>query len=508
MKIKASFMYNLTTTPGNDCRIEKAVELSPDDFFKLQIGPLQELPFITENKNCMFDEGTVKHCLLAPEEGGLDGVLIQATGSDYPCYAAYISGMRDILNAELDRAVDYIVKQGTENTTSGNWIIGFDELEEKLGLVLRQGNGLYEMLLDKLTDRREVLDLEVTPNGIDAIYCSDFCSNLDEEVNGPPDISPVRKALLFDNTLNALLQLYEGEDLFSMLHDRIGLTLEEITKRDLLSEDDLRYAGPLSRSVLEGGLCVRELFHMEGLPCGVSLMNEQHNCQVPLDSLKKLANSEGSVPGEVLDARVTNIETAPNGSTNIVVSGIEQEEMFRLKDIIDSREQAAASTQTGFPPSRQAEVLENAISSALGLYRGEDMYTMLHDSFGLTIQEIRDHEYLSDQELMDICQVPLQVLEGGMTVRSVLALEDLPERTSLAHKNSVFLVPVEDLKKLIAKGQEDFAALLDAWVADIRVDEGTPELLLEGVEAAELDRLHDELEAHKQAEQAMGPAMG
>lgn len=42
MNIKASFRYNLTTTPGNDCRIEKAVELSPDDFFQLQIGPLQE----------------------------------------------------------------------------------------------------------------------------------------------------------------------------------------------------------------------------------------------------------------------------------------------------------------------------------------------------------------------------------------------------------------------------------------------------------------------------------
>ena len=45
-------------------------------------------------------------------------------------------------------------------------------------------------------------------------------------------------------------------------------------------------------------------------------------------------------------------------------------------------------------------------------------------------------------------------------------------------------------------------------MTDSRVDEGIPELLLEGVEAAELDRLHDELEAHEQAERAMGPAMG
>lgn len=94
-----------------------------------------------------------------------------------------------------------------------------------------------------------------------------------------------------------------------------------------------------------------------------------------------------------------------------------------------------------------------------------------------------------------------------MTVRDVLALDGLPESAFLAHKNSVFLVPVEDLKLLTDAGREDFAALLDARVADVRVDEGIPKLLLEGVEASELDRLHDELEAHKQAEEAMGPVM-
>lgn len=341
MKIKASFRYNLTTTPGNDCRIEKAVELSHDDFFQLQIGPLQETPFITENKNCLFDEDGVKHCLLALEEGGLDGILIQATGPDYPCYAAYISGMRDILNAELDRAVARIVQDAAEHTRDGNWHISFDTLRKQTGLDVQVDSGLDEMLLEKLAKRES---------------------------------------------------------------DRIEM-------------------------VCRWSHCAHS-------------------------------------------------------------------------------EETAVRSLNSFSPGRQAEVLENAISSALGLYRGEDLYTMLHGSFGLTIQEIRDHGYLSNEELMDICRVPQQVLEGSITVRDLLSLEGLPDRASLAHKNSVFLVPVEDVKKLTARGQEDFAALLDARVTDIRVDEGTPELLLEGVEAAELDRLHDELEAHEEAERAMGPAMG
>lgn len=349
MKIKASFRYNLTITPGNDCWIEKAVELSPDDFFQLQIGPLQEMPFITENKDCMFDDGSVKHCLLLLEQGGLDGVLIQSTGPDYPYYAAYISGMRDILNAELDRAAARIVQDAAEHTRDGNWRVSFDTLREQTGLNVQVGNGLDEMLLEKLAKREEVFSASLRSDRIEMICRLSHCAHPEENA---------------------------------------------------------------SRSLAD------------------------------------------------------------------------------------------------LPPSRQAAVLENAVSSALGLYRGEDLYTMLHGCFGLTIQEIRDHGYLSNEEMTDICRVPQHMLEGGTTVRDLLGLEGLPEHASLAHRDSVFLVPVEDLKKLTAKGREDFASLLDARVCDIQVDDGAPEFLLEGVEAAELDRLHDELEAHEQAERAMGPAMG
>lgn len=348
MKINAYFMYRLTNTPADDCRIEKAMELSPEDFHDLQIGPMQELPCIVENKGCMFDMDGVKHCLLALEQGGLDGILIQSTGPDYPCYAAYISGMRDILNAELSRVADFIVREGTKHTTSGNWIIGFDELEEQLGLVILQGNGLYEMLLDNLSRRTEVSGASLRAGRIDVAFHPGCC---------------------------------------------------ELMKH------------------------------------------------------------------------------------------------------------GAAKTLADLPVERRTALLENAVSSALGLYRGEELYAMLHGSFGLTIQEIQEHGYLSGQELTDICRVPRQILEGGMTVRDVLALDGLPESAFLAHKNSVFPVPVEDLKLLTGAGREDFAALLDARVADVRVDEGIPELLLEGVEASELDRLYDELEAHKQAEEAMGPVM-
>ena len=289
MKIKTNFSYALNYFGEADCRIEKLVEASPEDFKELQIS-LQDNPLLLKHKDCMYEQDGVCHCLLVLEQEGYDGILVESKGPGYPFYGAYITGMWDVLNGELSRAADFIVRQCMENSQEGSWQIQF---------------------------------------------------------NDPPGRA-------------------HGYVPFNELSERFGLTIR---------------------------------------------------------------------PGNGLDA-------------------------------------------------------------------------MLHGSFGLTLQEIRDHRYLSDLELENTCQVPRQVLEGAMPVRDVLALDGLPEVASLAHKNSVFLVPLEDLKLLTDAGKEDFAALLDARVADIRVDEETPELLLEGVEAAELDRLHDKLEAHKQAEQAMGPAMG
>lgn len=164
-------------------------------------------------------------------------------------------------------------------------------------------------------------------------------------------------------------------------------------------------------------------------------------------------------------------------------------------------------TSAVFSPERMAKLFDNAVNAALELYEGEDLYTVFHGTFGITIQEIREHGYFSDEELSDICGVPQQMLDGGMRVRDILHLDGISDQASLSHKNSIILVPLEDLKKLTPNGQEGFASSLDAQVADIRVDDGAPELMLEGVEPKELERFCDMLEAHEQAEQAMGPTI-
>lgn len=347
MKIKASPIYKPSNFQTHEWQVEKLVELPASEFDALVAMPLADHPVIAENKKYMFSDGGTLHALLVLGEGRQGGVLVESEGHDFVHMGAYVPDARDIVQTRLDRAVDFIIREGTENTGNGNWRVYFDDLERRLGLTIRDGNGLDDMLLDAMWSRPEVADVELIDDSVDTVYCLAYCKNLDE----------------------------------------------------------------------------------------------------------------------------------PEGIT------------------------------VTFSSDRASALFDNAISAVRDLYGGEELYAMLHDRFGLTIREIREHNILSDQDIADICRVPPQVLDGNMTVRDVIQLGGFPDLTALAYRCSTVHVPLNDLKKLAASGQEDFAALLDARVADIRVDDGAPELVLEGVELAELKRLHDALEAHEQAEQAAEPVM-
>ena len=328
-------------------QVDKIVELPHDLFTRFLIYPQDHYEFVEQNSVRAYQYGYNIHCLLALRKDDIDGVLIQCGDDGCARYTAYVASARDVVQARLDRAADYIVRQGTKHTSSGYWCVYCEELKERFGLTIPEGSGLDTMLKDTLERRPEVAAVDIHDGAIETTFHPEFCKCL------------------------------------------------------------------------------------------------------------------------------------------------------------DAQEEASAS----FSPERTAELFDNAVTAALELYDGEELYTVLHGSFGMTIQEIREHRYFSDEELSEICGVPRQMLDCGMRVRDILQLDGVSDRASLSHKNSIALVPLEDLKKLTPSGQEEFASLLDARVANIRVDDGAPELMLEGVEPTELERFSDMLEAHEQAEQAMGPTM-
>lgn len=186
MKFKANFVEKPGNFQMDDCQIEKVVELTREEFYKLKITPSEKQPFITENKSCMYSRDGILHCLLALGPDSNDGVLIEAAGYDYARLAAYIPGMRDILNAEMDRAADFIIRQGVENTGTGNWCAYFEELEEHLGLNIQAGNGLDSMLRAALKCRPEVAAVDMHDGCIEMEYHPEYCQRLHQGAEAGP----------------------------------------------------------------------------------------------------------------------------------------------------------------------------------------------------------------------------------------------------------------------------------------------------------------------------------
>ena len=197
MKFKANLVEKPVNFQMDDCRIEKVVELSHEDFCRLKITPLADQPFIRENKGCMFHRDGIIHCLLALGQGSNDGILVDAEKYDYARLAAYIPGMRDIVNAQMDRAADFIIRWGTENTTRGSWCVYFEDLEEHLDLTVREGSGLDTMLRDAVARRPEMAEVELIGDCIDTSYYLDHCelieADAEEEYLHLKDLLPLLK---------------------------------------------------------------------------------------------------------------------------------------------------------------------------------------------------------------------------------------------------------------------------------------------------------------------------
>ena len=238
MKFKANFTEKPVNFQMDDCQIEKVVELSHEDFCRLKITPLVEQPFIRENKGCMFHRDGIIHCLLALGQGSNDGILVDAEKYDYARLAAYIPGMRDIVNAQMDRAADFIIRWGTENTTSGSWCVYFEDLEEHLDLTVREGSGLDSMLRAALKQRPEVSAVDMHDGCIETEYHPEYCQRLQEKK--APEL-----------LLKDLLPLLKGGWLMFLCHEEAerSVLVENLLKLSAAGRED--YAGLLDARVAE-----------------------------------------------------------------------------------------------------------------------------------------------------------------------------------------------------------------------------------------------------------------
>ena len=268
MKFKANFVEKPANFQMDDCQIEKVVELSREDFGRLKITPLANQPFLAEHRDCMFHRDGVIHCLLALDQGSNDGVLVDAEQYNCARLAAYIPGMRDIVNAQMDRAADFIIQRGTENTASGSWCVYFDDLEEHLDLTVREGSGFDSMLRAALKRRPEVSAVDMHDGCIEMEYHPEYCRRLNStlETKAP------------ELCLKDILPVLAGGGLTLLTHEEADCVVlpENLLKLNAAGRED--YAGLLDARVAEivPGLEGTEVVLTDVAPEELARFNEEY----------------------------------------------------------------------------------------------------------------------------------------------------------------------------------------------------------------------------------------
>ena len=119
----------------------------------------------------------IKEALLSREE-------VKTVGSDewyiraefYKEYCEKLKGTEEARrehDARVEAIAEWIVEEGTKNTTEGNWVIFFDELSRDENFAKANA----EEIAAVLELRKEVSDVELTPDAFDTNFYLDYCPN-------------------------------------------------------------------------------------------------------------------------------------------------------------------------------------------------------------------------------------------------------------------------------------------------------------------------------------------
>ncbi len=353
MKIKAELIHEPKRLCPAWCQVEKVVEVDGLEFDAFLTAPQEVWPFLEDNAEMMHQWMGVDHCLLVLAEGRTDGVLVNSEGSGYARYAAYLPRAKPMLAAGLERAVDLMIRKCTGNAgvgsrqtrlnnrpASGSCRVPLEELEEQLGLIIRAGNGLDAMLMEALRRRPEVSAVELAGGCVSMDY--DLSPRKDTAVEKKPSapFTIKRKAQLFENAVSAVCEIFDYEDLYVMLHDSFGLTLQEIRAHNYMSDREIAETCGVPEELLDCDLAVRDILKLDGIRAKVCLSCHGSDNLAMLEGLKKLTPSGQEDFAALLDAHAADIRIDDEGKTELVLEGVEAAELELFCNALDAHEQA------------------------------------------------------------------------------------------------------------------------------------------------------------------------
>ena len=166
-----------------DVVIETVIRLPKEEYEQFLSSPCDSYEFIEKNSKPMLmdEKNGVFYCMLVTGEGYRDGVFVEAEGYPYARYASYVPDATALCYDSLSKVngilAKEIVEEGTNKTTTGNWMTDRSKVETLLGEGQSENPRLWKLLQDMLRERQEVSLVDCMEEGFDIYYYLDFCPN-------------------------------------------------------------------------------------------------------------------------------------------------------------------------------------------------------------------------------------------------------------------------------------------------------------------------------------------
>ncbi len=125
-----------------ECVVERIVTIPQRHFDEILEHPLQDSPYIAENKQYMWNDGDTAHCVLFLSYDTDDGILVQCEGYDCARRSQFIPDAKNLVfasgfTAPENRIHDSLMKMAEEAARlshQGETSLNFKELADKMGL--------------------------------------------------------------------------------------------------------------------------------------------------------------------------------------------------------------------------------------------------------------------------------------------------------------------------------------------------------------------------------------
>lgn len=83
----------------------------------------------------------------------------------------------DVIGSDEQRIANWMIREGTENTTHGEWTISYKEIAEQFDLKEILVEAMADKIYDALLDRDEIESVEQYDNQFSMFFYTDYCAS-------------------------------------------------------------------------------------------------------------------------------------------------------------------------------------------------------------------------------------------------------------------------------------------------------------------------------------------